>query len=361
MKRSDRSLFTNWWFQIDWWILGLVFAFSFVGLLAGFHSLHVLDKIFLFYGVSLVIFLFVPMIGRKKTIIGLMWLLFAACMALFLLTYADPHRINNSLRWARIGGFSVMPADLMKPAFIVLTAWFITEVKRRAPDDWIGAAPLWKGGWWPAYLAAFMAILLSMFFHPDLGNMFMYISVFGTMLFWAGMRWRYVLAFVGAGAAAFLVSLTHSHFRMRIFGGSDGYQIGRSLDAIRNGGLWGRGDESFLFQNVPMANNDFVFAGLAEMWGAVACAALVGAMFVLFCLLFRRAVENKDEFSSLVIFGAALLFAIHVAMNILTALGGVMKGTTLPFISYGGSSLLAFSILFAIILSLIRQGKWCAT
>jgi cell division protein FtsW len=145
-----------------------------------------------------------------------------------------------------------------------------------------------------------------------------------------------------------------------MFGGSDGYQVARSLEAIKNGGLWGRGEESFLFQNVPMANNDFVFSGLAEMWGAVACAFLVGAMFVMFCLLFRRAVENKDEFSSLVVFGAAFLFALHVVMNIMTALGLFMKGTTLPFISYGGSSLLAFSILFAIILSLVRQDKWGA-
>jgi cell division protein FtsW len=361
MKRSDRSLFTNWWFQIDWWILGLVVAFSFVGLLAGFHSIHLLHKTLIFYGAAAMIFLIVPMMGKKRTILGLAWALFAACLLLFVLTYADPHRINNSLRWVRLGSLSVMPADLMKPAFIVLTAWFVTEVKRRAPDDWIGNAELWKGGWWPAYLGLFAAILACMFFHPDVGNMFMYLMVFGAMLFWAGMKWRYALALGGAGAAAFLVSLTHSHFRVRMFGGSDGFQIARSLDAIRNGGLWGRGDESFLFKNVPMANNDFVFAGLAEMWGTVACAALVGAMFVLFSAMLRRAAESRDEMSSLVIFGAAFLFALHVAMNILTALGLFMKGTTLPFISYGGSSLLAFSLLFAIVLSLIRRDKWGAS
>jgi len=139
---------------------------------------------------------------------------------------------------------------------------------------------------------------------------------------------------------------------------ADPHQVNRSLDAIRNGGLWGRGEESFLFARVPMANNDFVFAGIAEMWGVVFSVIMLVAMLALFVYMFRKAVENRNEFSALVIFGAAVLFILHVLINVSTAVGLFMKGTTLPFISYGGSSLLSFSILFAIVLALVRLDKW---
>ncbi|MDR1826146.1 MAG: FtsW/RodA/SpoVE family cell cycle protein [Rickettsiales bacterium] len=360
MKRSERSILTNWWHQIDWWILGFVAAFSFVGLLTGLHSIHIFDKILLFYAAGALIFFIVPMMP-KQYLIALSWILLGICAVLFAMTYLSPHIINQSRRWAFVFGFSFMPADLLKPAFIVLTAWFLTTLKRKSANDFIGDGSLWESGWWPAYAAIFTALLAAMFFHPDLGNMFIYIMLFGAMLFWAGAKMKYMLAFSGIGAAAAAASLMHPHFRTRILNLTDPYQVNRSLDAIKNGGLWGRGEESFLFSRVPMANNDFVFAGIAEMWGAVLAAAMLAAMLWLFLLLFKRAYENRDEFSSLVIFGAAVLFALHVIMNTATALGLFMKGTTLPFISYGGSSLLSFCFLFAIVLALARIDKWGAS
>jgi cell division protein FtsW len=357
MKRSDRSLLTNWWFQIDWWIMGLVVAFCFVGILSGIQSVYLFDKIVLFYGLAAGIFLVVPMLP-VRAVIGAAWVLLATCLGLFLLTYLSPHVIHESGRWAFVFGQSLMPADLMKPPFVILTAWFLSMVKRRAPDDWIAAASVWRGLWWPAYIALFLPVLVMMFFHPDLGNMFMYIITFGAMVFWAGAKWRYIFAFGGLGVCAVLTSFLHGHYRARLLGGSDPYQINRSLDAIRNGGLWGRGEESFLFEKIPMNNNDFVFSGIAEMWGALAGVLLLVAMFWMFCLLFRRANQAKDDFASLILFGTAFLFALHVVMNVATATGLFMKGTTLPYISYGGSSLVAFSLLFAAVLGIVRHEKW---
>jgi cell division protein FtsW len=357
MKRSERSLLTNWWHQLDWWILGFIVAFSFVGLLSGLHSVHLIDKILLFYGLGAAIFFVVPMLP-KKAIIAFSWILFAMCVAFFAMTYISPHVLNNSKRWTFVFGFSLMPADILKPAFIILTAWFMTELKKRAPDDFVGDMKLWRDGWWPAYILVFTTLLAAQFFHPDLGNMFIYILLFGAMLYWADAKMKYLLLLGAAGAATVGLSFMHPHFYARFFGKADLYQTERSLDAIRNGGLWGRAEESFLFSRVPMANNDFVFAGIAEMWGAIGAAMLLFAALWLFLILFKRAHENRDEFSSLAIWGAATLFALHVAMNSATALGLFMKGTTFPFVSYGGSSLLAFCFLFAIVLSLIRIDKW---
>ncbi|MDR2769926.1 MAG: FtsW/RodA/SpoVE family cell cycle protein [Rickettsiales bacterium] len=355
MKRSDRSWLTNWWFQIDWWIFGLVAAFCFIGILCGISSPRLFHKTVFFYAASAAIFLVVPMIGKKMTV-NAAWMLLGICMGLFAATYLTPHVIHGSRRWFMIFGWSVMPADLLKPAFVVLTSWFLAHAKRREPADWIGGESVRSA--WACYGAAFAAMLAFMFFHPDLGNMFMYLAVFGAMIFWLGAKWRYIAALGLLGVVAGAVSMAHSHFRLRLGGGSDGWQAERALDAIRNGGLWGRGEESFLFQRVPMANNDFVFSHLAEMWGGVACAALLAAMFWMFALLFKRSVAARDDFSSLVIFGAAMFFALHVMLNVLTAAGVIMKGTTLPFISYGGSSLVGFSLLLAVALGAIRREKW---
>jgi cell division protein FtsW len=357
MRRSDRSLLTKWWFQIDRWVLSFVIAFAFMGLLAGMYSVHLWDKMAMFYVAGAIIFLFVPMMP-KKFIIWASVAIASICFLLFVYTYLSPHAVHESKRWAFILGFSLMPADLMKPAFIVLTAWFLVNAKKRAPYDFMGDPGLWKNGWWEMYYLALLVLLVFMFFHPDLGNMFMYMGVFGAMIFWLGAKMRYILSAVGILSVVLGVSFIHPHFRARILGYSDSYQTIQSLNAIKNGGLYGKGDESFLFDKVPMANNDFVFSLISEMWGALVSVALLSAMFALFCLLFRRSVETRDDFSGLVIFGTAILFALHVIMNVSTALGLFMKGTTLPFISYGGSSFLAFSLLFAIVLSLIRADKW---
>jgi cell division protein FtsW len=367
MKRSDRSLFTSWWFQIDWSVMGLVAALCAVGMLAGIASPHLLHKILGFYAAGAFVLFVVPMMPRRLIIAGAA-VLGAAALGLFLWTYISPTLIHNSARWVRMGGLSLMPADFMKPAFVVLTAWFLVECKKvsgireqvseAAAGDFIGAKNLWTGGWWPVYLALFGGILLMMFFHPDIGNMFMYLAVFAAMLWWLGAKWKYIGGLVALGATAFAAAFSHPHFRARLLGTADSWQTDRSIDAIKNGGWFGLWEESNLFERVPMANTDFVFSGIVEMWGAVFAVLLLAAMFVLFAVLWRRAVESRDDFGGLVIFGAAVFFALHTIMNIMTATGVMMKGTTLPFISYGGSSLLAFCLLFAIVLGVIRQDKW---
>jgi len=359
MKRADRSILTNWWFQIDLKILGLIIAFCMVGLLASISSVNLIHKVILFYVMSAGIFLVVPMVNKKSLIIAGSVVLLVFSLFLFIYTYVDPVVIRGSRRWAFLLGQSVMPADLLKPAFVVLTAWFLTKAKSMAKGDFLLDKNLWKNGMWPAYQGLFLLVLLAMFFHPDLGNMFIYLILFSTMLFWAGAKLWYMLAGSGAVLSLSVVaSLIHPHFRTRLLGIGDDFQVQASLNAIRNGGLWGRWEESFLFQEVPMAATDFIFSGIAEMWGGIFAAALIIAMMVFFIILWRRAVESRDFFTSLVIIGAATVFAMHVCMNILTAVGLFMKGTTLPFISYGGSSLLSFSLLFAIVLALIRQEKW---
>ena len=388
MKRSEASLFTSWWFQIDWAVMGPVVALCFVGMLAGISSPHLLNKIFLFYAAGAFALFIVPMLPRRVVVAGAA-ILCAAALGLYFWTYISPVAIHNSTRWVRAGGFSVMPADIMKPAFVVLTAWFLSECKKRmnarpaqvlpgrasrakqnfpAPqagqkerattDDFVGAKNLWTGGWWPGYLAVFGAVLIMSFFHPDIGNMFMYLIVFAAMIYWMGAKMKYLLGLSVAGGAAFLAAFMHPHFRARLLGTADSWQADRSVDAIKNGGLFGLWEESNLFERVPMANTDFIFSGIVEMWGAVPAVIMLATMFALFFVLWRRAVESRDDFGGLVIFGVATFFALHIMLNIFTATGIIVKGTTLPFISYGGSSLLAFCLMFAIVLGVIRKDKW---
>jgi len=344
-------------------------AFSFVGILTGIVSVNQraapsINKVAFLYLLAAAIFVVVPVVvGKKKTLVDLAWAWLAFCSVLLVMCWIMPNpnlvRETGAHRWASAFGVSLMPIDLLKPAFIILAAWFISSCRRIATEDWIADKALWASGRWPAFLAAFGAFLACMFIQPDLGNMFMYILTFSAMAFVVGIKWRYV--FGGAAALTATIaaaSITHSHFRMRLMGVADDWQATQSKIAIRNGGLWGQRADSFVFGQVPMANNDFVFSEIAEMWGVVAGAALIAAMFWMFIMLIRRANQAKDDFSMLVIFGVAFMFALHVMMNIFTAIGLFMKGTTLPFISYGGSSLIAFSLMFAAALALARIDKW---
>ena len=133
----------------------------------------------------------------------------------------------------------------------------------------------------------------------------------------------------------------------------------QSIQSIQNGGLFGQGDGSFVKQSLPDAHTDFIFAAVAEDMGAIlACVLIVFLMMVL-----RRLIVNataaRDKFVFYATGGAAALFGTQVCINLMSTLHlFAPKGMTLPFISYGGSSLLSFCLLFGMIMAIVREDKW---
>jgi len=377
LHRGEESKFTSWYFEIDRILLWCIAGLALVGIIAMFTAGSVAAermnppqpwhyfflKMLPWYGIGLVT-LFAASMMPRKWIVGISAANVAVCFMLLLVTIAAPVTIKGSHRWVSLFGFSVMPSDLIKPGFIIMTAWFLARMKRIAGDDIFLSKRAWRMDGWPAYLALFLPGVMIIFFHPDVGTMLLYMAVFGIMIFIAGAPWK-IIGVLAAGAAAALgaafLTMSHVHHRiMNLFGqGGEGYQVKQSLQSIQHGGLLGSGDDSFVKQSLPDAHTDFVYAALSEDYGAILAVLL---LFVLIYVM-RRLIENArrahDRFVFFAAAGAFALFGTQVCINLMSTLHiFAPKGMTLPFISYGGSSFVAFCLLFGMVLALVREDRW---
>ena len=377
MLRTEESKLTSWYFEIDRRLLGYVLALIVISIICmisagsvsaerlGYPWNYYILKAIPFYFLG-VIFLLVSSALPKKWVIWLSWINVAVGLLLLLVTFVFPHPINGSDRFVSLFNHNVMPADIMKPGFIIITALFLSKMRDAYGDDMFLSRAAWRFkwlSWWP-YLAAFIPALLIIFKHPDLGTAILYLAVLCAMLFIAGLPWVIIpvigLAGIGLLTVAFF-TMSHVHNRIVSFftGTGDTYQVDKSLESIQNGGLFGQGDSSFVKQSLPDAHTDFIFAAIAEDAGAIlACALIIFLMLVLRRLVLN-ATSARDNFVFYATGGAAALFGTQVCINLMSTLHlFAPKGMTLPFISYGGSSLLSFCLLFGMILALVREDKW---
>ena len=207
-------------------------------------------------------------------------------------------------------------------------------------------------------------VLGVMFKQPDVGTSILYFLVLGIMLFVAGLPKKILMilggVLIGGGFGAFFL-FHHVHERiMDFFKPLDPFsQVGYAVNAIRQGGLFGMGDEAFAAENLPMAENDFVYAALVEDFGAIAGCVLLFLFILVIKRLINAANQARDKFVLYVITGTTALFSVQVCLNLATTLHIMPpKGMTLPFISFGGSSFLGFCLLFGFTLALIREDKW---
>lgn len=376
--RTEESRLTSWLFAIDrplllcvllMMLLSVVFSVS-AGSVAAERINQPWSFFFIkalpFYGLGLGVLLFASFLS-KKWVIGLAGLNLALGLLLLPITVIAPNFINGSARFVSLGGFNIMPADIMKPGFVIMTAFFLSKMKEKYGeniflnkdafrfDTWLS--------WW-YYLLLFIPVLLVVFKHPDFGTAILYLAVLTIMLFVAGLPWIFVPVF-GVGALTMLgvafMTMPHVHKRfIAFFTGDEGMmQVNKSVDTLRNGGLLGAGDDSFVKQGLPDAHTDFIFAVIVEDLGALVGCVLLFTLFYVLKRLIVSATKAKDLFVLYAIGGTAALFGVQVCINMMTTLGLFPpKGMTLPFISYGGSSLLSYCVLFGFILALIREDKW---
>jgi len=260
--------------------------------------------------------------------------------------------VKGASRWLDLGFVSIQPSELLKPGLVVTWAWMLSAFmqNRRFPGREIAAG---------LYLFASAALLTQ----PDIGQTALLGFVLASMLVLAraGVKWLGALGFA-ASAAGLAIYNFYPHARARVdaFLNSDeepGYQVGRALDAIASGGAFGRGPgEGVVKRSLPDAHADFVYAVGAEEFGLL-CS--LGLIFVFGALAFRglsRAARLNDGFEQLAAAGLVTLLvaqaAIHMAVN-LSLLPA--KGMTLPFVSFGGSSMLGSAIAFGFCLALLRN------
>ena len=376
ITRGEESKLTGWYFEIDRGLLGMVLIMAVIGAFTmitagsaqaakmGQPWFFFIKKAFPFYMLGLACLFGCSMLN-KQNIIKIALISLAVGVIGLIATLVHPVAIKGSARWAHIGGFSFMPADVLKPAFIILTAWFLNKMHNAYGSDIFLNKEAWRAkwlSWWP-YLLLFLLCLAVFFKHPDIGNMILYFCAFALMLFVAGLPWKLLPLFGGGlGFIAVIAILTKEHVRNRfyhVFDVDRWSQAWYSINSIKHGGLFGSGSDAYVKDVLPESTNDFVYSSIAEDWGALACIALVLLLLFVLNRLIWHAMHARDNFVIYAIAGGAALFGGQICFNLMTALHLVIsKGMTLPFISYGGVSFVVFCIIFGMMLSLIREDTW---
>ena len=362
ISRADNSALTEWWRTIDKTLLGAVLILMLSGMLLsfaasppvaeriGYDSFHFIKRHAFFLvpalGMLIATSFFTPTWVRRAALA-----LFALSVVMLLATLFLGMEVKGSRRWLVIAGFTIQPSEFIKPAFVVITAWLFAENARR-PDI--------PGNLFSIILVGIVCALLIA--QPDFGQTILVAFVWGAMFFLAGMSWIWIilLGVIGLGGitAAYLF-FPHVAGRMDRFitGEGDNFQVDTGLQAIVHGGWFGQGPgEGSVKRILPDGHSDFPFAVAAEEFGIILAIGLVLVFGFIVIRTLRHALRTQDAYERLAIAGLVILFAmqsmIHLSVNLKLI---PAKGMTLPFISYGGSSLIASAITMGFIIALTRQ------
>ena len=362
--RSGDPVLPRWWRTIDRWTMSCILALFAVGLLLGLAaspplaSRNNLDPFYyvtrqaMFGGLSMAVMLGVSMLTPRQ-VRRLATLGFAgAFMALLLLPVLGTDFGKGAVRWFSLGFASVQPSEFLKPAFIVLAAWLMAA----------GGEPHGPPGkTWSFALVSLIVVMLAL--QPDFGQAALILFSWGVMYFVAGapMTILVVLAGIVVAGGTFAYGASE-HFARRI----DGYlnpevdprtQIGYATNAIMEGGFFGVGvGEGQVKWSLPDAHTDFIIAVAAEEYGLVLVALIIGLYAAIAVRSLWRLKGERDPFIRLAGTGLACSFAMQAMINMGVAVRLLpAKGMTLPFVSYGGSSLIAGGIAVGMLLALTRS------
>ena len=260
--------------------------------------------------------------------------------------------IKGAQRWLLFGPFSLQPSEFVKPAFVVLAAAALAESNR---------TPAFPGSLLAGGL--FLAVAAVLVMQPDFGQTTLLTIVCAALFFLAGMKWQWLAGFGGAGVvgavgAYFLVPHVASRIDRFINPDhGDTFQVDTALNAFGQGGLMGVGPgEGSVKFVLPDAHTDFIFAVAGEEFGLIACTILIALFGVIVVRALNRALAERDHFIQLAAAGLAVMFGLQAFINIAVTLSLIpAKGMTLPFVSYGGSSMLALAMTTGMLLALTRK------
>ncbi|HXE15980.1 MAG TPA: putative peptidoglycan glycosyltransferase FtsW [Stellaceae bacterium] len=362
--RTDQSAVAQWWWTVDRWTLVALAALIGLGALMIMASSpavairihasspqyfvhHYLIELPIALAVMFSVSLLSPRDVRRLAL---------AVFCVFVLglafTLVGGVEIKGARRWIALPFVSLQPSEFVKPCFAVLAAWLFAQHK---------VTPKFPGHWIALLLLILIVALLIK--QPDLGMAVVVTAVFFIQFFLAGLNLFWVAAGVvtgGGGLVGAYMFLPHVTDRVDRFldpNARNAYQIHRAMDAFMNGGLFGRGPgEGTMKQYLPDAHADFVFAVAGEELGLIVCLVIVALFAFIVLRGFSRLMQENNLFVVLAATGLFVQFGLQAVINMASSLELMpTKGMTLPFISYGGSSLVALGLTMGMALALTRR------
>jgi cell division protein FtsW len=284
--------------------------------------------------------------------------LFLGVVVLLVAVLFVGHEVGGGKRWLRVAGFGFQPSELAKLAVVLVLADFLDRRKSRLAEFRSGLMP-------PLLLVGLVLGLVAL--ERDLGTPLLIAAAAGGMIYLAGARHRHLLGLALAAApllAYALLSVPYRRQRLLAFldpwkdAQGTGYQLVQSLMAIGSGGFWGRGsgESTIKLHYLPEAQTDFVFSILSEELGFIGAAAMICIFFYLVHRCFRVALQASHWFETLVAAGVSLWLGTQALMNLGVVTGLLpTKGIPLPFISFGGSSMLVTMAAVGLVLNVSRR------
>ncbi len=363
VSRAHRTPLADWWWTIDKPMMVALMALMLAGIILSLAaSPPVAARIGVepFYFVHRHMMYLIPaaavMLGtsvRSPRAIGrIAPIVFAVSFVMVLATPFIGAEVKGAKRWIVLMGVNIQPSEFLKPAFVILIAWLFAESAKK-PEM-------------PANTLALVMLgitVTALVRQPDFGQTMLIALVWGALFFMAGMRVIWVIGLAGTAAAGLTAAYFMVPYVMRRIqrfldpASGDTFQIDTATDAFRHGGWFGRGPGEGTFKRfLPDAHADFVFAVAAEEFGIVLCLIVVALFAFIVVRALTRAMRCDDPFARFGAAGLAILFGAQSAINMAVNLSLIpAKGMTLPFISYGGSSIISLAYGMGMLLALSRE------
>ncbi|MEZ5902255.1 MAG: putative peptidoglycan glycosyltransferase FtsW [Alphaproteobacteria bacterium] len=362
-SRTDKSLLSRWWWTVDRGLLvllGIIIIFGIVlvtaasppvALRIGLDQYHFVIRHLIVLVPSLAIMFGISLLDVKQ-IWRLSAIMLVGCFIALIYVLLFGMEIKGAQRWIHLPGFSLQPSEFAKPTFIVVAAWLIAQQKDK---------PEFKGS--KIVAGVYGALVSLLVLQPDMGMTFVVTASFISVIFLAGLPFRIIfLLLVFAAGAAVLAYFSLSHVQSRVDrfldpSSGDTFQIDKSLDAFRNGGVFGTGPgQGTVKLSIPDAHADFIFSVAGEELGLFFIVILVALYGYVLVRGFNRIIDSENMFVILAVGGLLTMFGLQALIHMGSSLHLLpTKGMTLPFISYGGSSLLSMSVAMGMVLALTRR------
>jgi len=362
-SRAQPTPLSEWWRTIDRLTLAALGALMLGGIVLclaasppvaariGLDPFHFVNRQVLFLIPAVAVLIATSFLSPREIRKLALMVFFVSVVLVAVTPYFGPE-IKGARRWLIVLGVNIQPSEFLKPAFVILVAWLFGESSKR-PDM-------------PANTVALVLLVVVVSFlvlQPDFGQTMLITLVWGALFYMAGMRLIWVLglgATAGLGLLTAFYTVPHVAQRINRFldpASGDTFNIDIATESFVRGGWFGRGPgEGTIKRILPEGHTDFVFAVAAEEFGVALCLILVALFAFIVIRALRKAMRNDDPFIRFAAAGLAILFGLQSAINMAVNLHLMpAKGMTLPFISYGGSSLVSLAYGMGMLIALTRE------
>ena len=361
--RTDRSATAQWWWTVDRLTLGLVCLMILAGLIFSFSSspiaapkteipnpFYYTQRHFIFALMAVAMIASVSMLSIKG-IIRVCLGVYGIALGIMAALPVIGHAAKGGRRWLELGFFSLQPSEFLKPALIVLISWMFAEGQKGKGMPFVSMA----------FALYFMAVSLLLI-QPDVGQTILITLAFMACFFISGVPVRWIMILLSISVTGILsLFFVLPHFRDRIIGffnpDGDRYQVNSALAAIAHGSFFGAGiNEGTMKAHIPDLHTDFIYSVIAEEYGLWMVLILIGCFGFVVLRGLAKAMTMTDSFRQIAASGLYIMLGTQVLINVTVNLGLIPpKGMTLPFISSGGSSLMAMGLSMGLILALTRK------